>query len=234
LNLSPAFLRLGPYVELAPMSMVTFWAQFALASYFGSFDLMQSFSSPRSEFSDDEIERLAALDPPENNYSATGTELSFGVDLQARLGPVLIRSRGRFVRADLPLREGDRVYYDQLYDVLAADGGWMFTNDLDAAWMGMGNRLVLGLRYTATVPFYGDDAYAPSEPNQHNNSHQRLGPLLSYSFWVRDGAKLNAPSVFLIVQWWLDHRYRAGQEHSQALPLIGLGFQFYGDLLPFD
>jgi len=232
-NASPAFARVGPYVEFAPMSMVTLWAQFAFVSYFGGFDLLQSFPSPRSEYSDEELERLGELDPPENNYGAVGTELTLGLDLQARLGPVLVRSRGRFVRADLDIREGDRVYYDQLFDVLAADGGWMFANDLDVAWMGLGNRLVLGLRYTATVPFYGD-GYAPSEPRENDNSHQRLGPLISYSFFTRDGAAFNAPSVFLLVQWWLDHRYRAGQEHSQAMPLIGLGFQFYGDLLPFD
>jgi hypothetical protein len=230
---SPAYARVGPYVEVAPMSMVTLWAQFSLVSYFGNFDLLQSFESPRSEFSDDELERLGQLDEPEKNYGAIGSELTIGMDLQARVGPAMIRSRARIVRGDLDLREGDRTYYDQLYDVLAADGGWMFTNDLDVAYMGMNNRLVVGLRYTATVPFYGD-SYAAGEPREHDNTTQRLGPLISYSFSIKDGAAFNAPSVFLVCQWWLDHRYRTGAESSQALPLIGAGFQFYGDLLAFD
>jgi hypothetical protein len=233
LMLSPAYLRVGPYVEFAPMSMVTLWSQLSLVSYFGSFDLVQSFPSPRSEWSDDELERLGELDEPNKNYSALGSELSIGVDLQARVGPVMIRTRAKVVRGDVDLRSGDRVYYDQLYDTLLPDGGWMFNNDLDVAWMGLRNRLVLGLRYTATAPIYGD-RYQVGEPEESDNGSHRLGPLISYSFKVEDGAKLNAPSVILICQWWLDHRYRAGQESSQGMPLIALAFQFYGDLLPFD
>ncbi len=46
------------------------------------------------------------------------------------------------------------------------------------------------------------------------------------------GAKFNTPTVFVLVQWYLKHRFRTGADTSQALPLIGVGFQMTGDFLP--
>jgi hypothetical protein len=43
---------------------------------------------------------------------------------------------------------------------------------------------------------------------------------------------LDNPTVFLLAQWWLAHPYRADAVSSQALPLLGLGFQITGDFLP--
>ena len=60
-TVSPAFLRVGPYVELAPASFVTLWTTLQYSTYFGSFGLMQSFESPRDDFSDNEIERRDEL-----------------------------------------------------------------------------------------------------------------------------------------------------------------------------
>lgn len=34
----------------------------------------------------------------------------------------------------------------------------------------------------------------------------------------------------MIVNWWLEHPYRTGQEVSQAVPYIVLGFAFNGDI----
>jgi len=230
LNLSPADTRVGAYVEVAPASFLTLWGAALFDAYFGTFGLAQSFPSASADFSPDEISRRADL--PDNDplapYSTTGFEATLGADLQFRLRSLLVRSRARVGYFDLDLRAGDHVYYDQFYDLLIGDQGWTVTNDLDVAWIGMNNRLVLGLRYTASAPFYSD------EHGDGDNNSQRLGPLISYSFKIKDGAAFNAPGVFLLVQWWLDHRYRTGAEVSQALPLIGVGFQFYGDLLAFD
>ncbi len=235
-TLSPAFLRAGPYVEIAPASIATVWASLQYTSYFGTFNLLQSFESPRSEFSDDEIERRGELpegDPLEP-YSAGGWELTTGLDLQARFGSIAVRSSGRMVYADLDLREGDTTYYDQLYDLLMPDRGWTFSNDLDGIFLAMGGRLAVGLRYTASLPLYPSDAYQVGEAEEHDNTTQRLGPLAAYSFYSRDGAALNAPTVILLAQWWLDHRYRTGEETSQGFPLIGLAFRVHGDLLALD
>jgi hypothetical protein len=216
--ISPAYGKVGGYVEVAPASVLTLWGSLQLVGYFGSFDLLQSFPDATQDYSDDALERLG-----DTSYGATGLEMNVGADFQLRLGPALVRSRARLLTADLALRSGDAVFYDQILDVAFPDGGWAFTNDLDVAWMGHGNRLVVGVRYTATVPFHGDRA--------DDTSTQRVGPLVAYTFRLRDGARLNAPTVFVLAQWWIDHRYRTGQQQSQALPLLGIGFSFYGDLL---
>lgn len=235
-TVSPAFANIGPVVELAPAAFVTLWGSLQYSRYFGSFGLMQSFASPRADFSDDEIDRRADLpdgDPLES-YSSSGFQAVAGVDLQARVGTAAVRSQTRFLYADLDLREGDTTFYDQTNDLLLADQGWAVVSDLDAVYLAMNGRLALGLRYTASLPLYSDDDYAPGEPTEHDNATHRLGPLAAYSFYSRDGLALNAPTLILIAQWWLDHRYRAGEETSQALPLIGLAFRIHGDLLPLD
>jgi len=234
--LTPAFLRVGPYVELAPASFVTVWSTLQYSAYFGSFGMVQSFPSPRSDFSDDELDRLEGLPDgdPRANQSTSGLELTVGVDLQARVGPVAVRSQSRFIRADLDLRGDDRVFYDQATDLLMPDAGLSLTSDLDAAYLAMGGRLVLAARYTAAVPFYPASSYLPGEPEDSDNATHRVGPIVAYTFHSRDGARFNMPTVLVIAQWWIDHRYRTGQESSQALPLIAVGFRFHGDLLALD
>ena len=233
---SPAFVRVGPYVELAPASFVTLWSSLQYSAYFGSFGLMQSFASPRDDFSDEELDRRKDLfdDDPLKNYSASGLELTIGVDLQARVRSLAVRSQSRLIRADLDLRDGDNVFYDQATDVLMPDAGISFITDLDAAYLTMDDHLVLGLRYTASVPFYSADSYQPSEPQEHDNTTHRAGPVIAYTFFNRDGASFNSPTVLLLVQWWLDHRYRTGAETSQAIPLAAVGFRFTGDLIALD
>lgn len=233
---SPAFARIGIYAEVAPASVATFWVNYEFVQYFGTFDLFQSFPSARSNFSDPEIasrRNLAAGDPL-RSYRGNGTQLTLGLNLQARLGEsIVVRNNTRVVRPQYNVRQGDTVFYDQFYDVLAPNGGWYLTNDLDA-WYNPKWGLIAGLRYTATAPFYTDSQFAPGElPGGVNQTH-RVGPIIGYTFFQRDGAKFNAPTIILMAQWWLRHTYRTGQVSSQAFPLIALGFQFTGDFLPLD
>ena len=44
------------------------------------------------------------------------------------------------------------------------------------------------------------------------------------------GTAFNQPTVFAMANWWLSHRYRTGEEVSQAFPYVLLGFAFNGDL----
>jgi hypothetical protein len=52
---SPAFLRVGPYVEFNPLTVLGFWAKVQFVQYFGSFDLAQGFAGAQSVFSDSAI-----------------------------------------------------------------------------------------------------------------------------------------------------------------------------------
>jgi hypothetical protein len=216
-TLSPAFVRVGPVVELAPASILTLWSSFQLLSLFGTFDQLQSFPDASVVYDDDSLEAG-------EGYSSLGSELTLGADVQLKVGPIALRARNRLLAADLDLTEGDTVYYDQIYDTILPDNKFTFTTDVDVVYVALANRLVAGVRYTATVPFHDGD---------HGKSLQRVGPIVSYSFFVRDGARFNAPAVFLLVQWWLDHPHRK-DDPGQGVPLIGAGFQFSGDLLPLD
>ena len=61
-----------------------------------------------------------------------------------------------------------------------------------------------------------------------------IGPLLAYTFKDRPKKRFMRPTLYLLAQWWVKHRYRTGQEINQGLPLIVLGFSFNGELLKKD
>lgn len=225
---SPSFLRIGPFVEFNPLTVLGFWAALQFVQYFGSFDLAQGFPGAQSDFSDKAIKANGA-----NRQVTNGWELTLGANFQLKLGFMVVRSFARLVNGNLKLRDGDRIFYEQFYDVGAPNHGWFFTNDLDVVYQGLENKLVAGARYTFTTPFY--DPARDYDPNnavqQADNSMHRVGPFLAYTFKFEDGAKFNTPTVFLLVQWWVKHRFRTGQDTSQALPLMGVGFQMTGDFL---
>ncbi len=227
-TLSPAFIRIGPYVEFNPTTIFGVWSTVQFAQYFGSFDLLQSFPGAQSTFSDSAIRANSA-----RKQATNGFEVTIGANLTLKFGPVVLRSQARLIYADMNLREGDRVYYDQFYDVLSPNRGWTITNDVDLIAMLFENQLLAGARYTFTIPLY-DPArhFDPTNPvQQANNSMHRVGPFLGWTFFSDDGAAFNNPTVFLLIQWWAQHRFRTGADTPAALPLMGVGFQFTGDFL---
>ena len=233
-SMSPAFVNIGPYIEFQPLSVIGFWATYMYSRYFRTFGLFQSYPSANSDFSDVENSRRAALPStdPLSNYVSDGTQLIIGADFQVKVWQIILRSKTRLIRADYKLRDGDTVYYEQFYDVLAPNHGWYLTDDVDLLWMRSDSQLFIGARYTATTAFYDGAQYLAGEPQTNLNAMHRVGPFAGYTFKIDDGAAFNNPTVFLLAQWWLVHRYRTGAVSTQALPLIGIGFQFTGDLLP--
>lgn len=231
---SPAFVRIGPYVEVNPLTVLGLWATVQFVQYFGTFNLFQSFPSASSNFSDREISSRGALPAgdPQRAYVTNGWELAVGANFQVKISSVLVRSLARLARADMRLRDGDRVYYDQFYDLAAPNRGWYFTNDLDVLWQGLGNKMLAGARYTMTLPFYDPNRHIADGETVPDNSLHRVGPFIGYTFKIQDGARFNTPTVFVLVQWWLRHRWRTGADTPQALPVIGAGFQMTGDFLP--
>lgn len=232
---SPAGTRLGAFVDIQPLSLLRLRASYEWIGYIGTFDLFQSFPSATSEFSDDTLDDLAGLpeNDPRRNYSAAGTQLTLSALLQAKIGPIAARNEVSFGRVDMDLRQGDRTYWDISYDLLIGDEGWFFVNNLDVLWIS-DFGLAAGLRWSSGHAFYEDRHYAEGEDTSENPNTpiHRLGPLITYTFFDNGGlGAYNKPTVFLIVNWWLEHRYRTGAEQSVALPYVALGFAFTGDLL---
>ena len=228
-TLTPAFLGIGPYVEFNPLTIFGVWAMVQFIQYFGSFNLAQGFPGAQSDFSDTAIRNNAANRVPTNGY-----EVTLGANLQVKVSVVLLRSLARMIYGNLKLPDSDRIYYSQFYDLGIPNQGWSFVNDLDLVYQALDNKLLVGVRYTASVPLYDSTRhFDPTELVQTaDNSMHRLGPFVAYTFKLEDGARFNTPTVFLLVQWWLKHRFRDGLDSPAALPLLGVGFQITGDFLP--
>lgn len=222
---SPAFGRIGVVAEVQPLSVLTLYALYEVVGYFGAFDHLQSFASPHDEFDDDTLEGGGA-------YATSGAQLTLGANVQLKVWDIVLRTQFRLVRASFDLRTGDRNEYDPFYDVLAPNKGFFFTNDADVIYQ-PSFGLLAGVRYTATRPFYPDRNYAPGEATDADNRMHRIGPLVGWAIRQRDGNAFNV-LVFATAQWWLVHRYRTGENTSQALPLLALGVQTTGDLIPID
>lgn len=236
-SLSPAFGRIGAYVEVQPASVLTLHANYEGVAYLGGFNYLQSYQSPLgADFSDDRLSEEGKLPAGDarKNYATVGTQLTLGANFQIKLGPVVVRSMFRAVRGDYALRNDDRVYYDVIYDVLAPNRGWFFTNDADLLWQGDlgpdGQQLTLGVRHTWTTQSFGPEHFAPGESTATNpvSTMHRVGPLLSYAFAQKDGEGWNAPSLVIGAQWWLSHQYRT---QNPLIPLFLVGFSVNGDLM---
>jgi hypothetical protein len=229
---SPAYAKLGVVAELQPLSILQLWGMYELIGTFGTFRQLQSFPSAGSNFSDTELYARDALPSGDalRPYATTGSQLTLGATLQLKVGPVVARSLFRMVRPDMALRTGDSVFYDITNDVLAPNRGWYLLNDTDVLYQ-TGRGLTVGLRWASSHAFYGAEHFTPELQTALPTTH-RLGPVVAYTFAEQDGARFNAPTVLLLVNWWLTHRYRTGVDSPQAFPYLALGFSFSGDLLP--
>lgn len=222
---SPAFMRGGIGVEMQPLSVLQLSASYEAIGFFKTFQFNQSFASATSNSGDAELNRLRDLGL---NYRSLGGVFTAAALLQVKFGPIAARSNFRAFYYHHALRDGDRVWYDSILDILSPNNGWVVTNDADVLYMTKFG-FNAGVRYTLTAPLFGPQHFAPGEAlSDPNGPTHRIGPMFTYTFFDREGERFNAPTLALLVQWWVKHRYRAGQEISQAFPWIALAFQFRG------
>lgn len=236
LGLAPSaslvFASVGALVELQPVSLFRLWASYEVIGFFGALGLFQSFRGVTADHADAVLEDRAD-DPDLGSYATAGTVLNLGTQLDAEVYPMAIRGHARLVRPSYDLREGDRTAYDLVLDTLVPNEGWVFVGDLDVLWL-TELGLSVGARWTLIHAFYEARHYAAGELSDENPNTPltRLGPSLSFTFGEDPAwGALDRPTVFLLVQWWVAHRYRAGGEVDQALPFLALGFSVRGDLI---
>lgn len=230
--LAPALGRVGLLVNVQPLTLLQVYGRFSFVRYFGTMNLLASFPGADAEFSDQVIADRADK-PGTENYASSGAEFNSGIMLRGiRFGPIALRDHFRTYYTHYDLRDGDTVKYEQRLDLLMPNKGWSLVNDFDVMWV-VDGRFILTARWTYLQGLYGDQHYTggvrPS--NAPSNVIHRLGPVFSYVFSRSPGSKFDAPTLSLAAQWHLAHRYRAGQEVSQAIPQVGLSFQFTGDFL---
>jgi hypothetical protein len=221
LKLSPAYIKVGPTVEIQPVAALNLRAGYEFLGYFGSLGFLQSFPDAARDYSDDarKITESAA-------YSTTGHHVFFEPTLQARVKSLAVRSKLAVEYWSMGLGGGDTVFYDATLDTLVPNKGWILSSDTDLVYS-IG-RLTFGARFSGVWPIYGKEHWgAAGEPAGFGgNSHMRLGPIAAFSFNTREYSSFNKPTLLAIAGWYLDHPNREG-----ALPYLLLGFSFSSDFL---
>lgn len=218
--LTPAYARVGGYAEAQLLAVLRVFGSAEGIAYFGTFDQVLSFPDPGAARYDDRT--LAALGEQGLQAPRTGWVTTLGATLRAAVGPVAVRTTPQITRFDLGLPDGDVAFYDQFWDRLAPDGGWMVLDDTDL--LVLAGKARIGARHTFSDHLDGTAGDA-------GVAHHRVGPLFAWQFAEKPaGARFNHPTLFVLAQWWLQHPYRAGQVQPAGLPLVAAGFAFDGDL----
>ncbi|MCA9643007.1 MAG: hypothetical protein KC492_20055, partial [Myxococcales bacterium] len=223
--LTPGLMRLGVGAKIQPLAILKLEVKWEYLNYFGNFDLVQSYGDGGADFSDSALKDGgdAGL-----NYATDGWQLTLDVEARAKVGPFVVRNRFKAAYLEVALKGGDELYYEQYFDLLLPKAGWFFTNDLDALVF-VNKHLIVGARWAFMDVAYPDAALVDANAKKNAPTH-RLGPLIAYTFFDDPGASFNKPTILLLVNWYLKHRWRTGEDVSQALPYFVLGFAFSGDL----
>lgn len=226
--LTPAFVRMGGRVGIRPLAILYLEARMDWMGSFGVLGHVMGFDSPLSDASDDAREERKG--GPNGEISTTGHLTTLTAELRGKVGDVVVRSRGSMIRSVMDLNDGDTVWYEGVNDVLMPQDGWALHMDNDLLWMGP-NGWVAGLRHSMDQVFYPNEESFPSDGLEELTPNHRVGPLVAYSFYDEPGTAFNKPTLVLILNWHLKHRYRTGEEVSQAIPYGLIAFAFSGDLL---
>ena len=223
-------MKIGPSLELQPLSILNLRVAAEYMYLFSTFGFLQSFASARDDYSDPLMAACASADPdprklplyrwtrrgaarqrrtsqlPDRRSSRDGQSHGSAQawpGLRNRLSPgILVHGSARW-RSRL---------FDVTLDTLVPARGWVLANDLDLAWM-FKFGLMAGVRYSVVQPFYSGNDLRPGEfVDFVHNGVQRIGPILSYTFFDRGFVRFNKPTILLISGFYVSHRYRAGQE----------------------
>jgi hypothetical protein len=236
-KLNPAFAKVGPSVEIQPVSFFNLRAVVEFIGFFSTFGYLQSFPTAAADYSDStqKTRRDGSL-----NYSTTGLHVYVEPMVTLKFGPILLRDKVAIEYWQMGVRGADRVWYDATLDTLVPANGWVVTNDADLAFIKRFRttaQLVIGARHSLVFPIYSRAEFGDKDPSDAEraaaatNFHHRLGPLVAFTFFDRGYSGWNKPTLILIAGWYLQHRWRTGADTPEALPYMVLAFSFQSDLL---
>jgi len=217
---TPAYGLVGAQLQLQPLSVLRLRARYEGIFYFGNFGILQSFDSPNVDFSDSQLSKNqeAGL-----NRSTTGTRLTLTALFQGKIGPIAIRDHIQIARMDVDIPPETPIFYSPYYDHLLEDEAWVFQNDVDVLWVDDG--LVLGVRYTTLFSQFSDRFV-----DDPNGPVHRIGPLAVLPLHRSTGT-LDEINLIFLVNWYIQHRHRAGADSSQLVPYAAIAISFEGSLL---
>lgn len=230
--LSPAFVRPGVVAEFQPLAVLNLQVAYERIWWFlgSTWGHMQTYNSAAENWSTLSVGDAAKA----NAVAGTGQQVTLQGTLQARVGQTLaIRNTFRAVRQwydtdSFPVGRPRPLYYNPFYDSIELTDGWVFVNDLDviATLTDLGTNI--GLRYSVVSPLLEGFGRSDVDTTTH-----RLGPIVSYTFRERRHSWLNAPTLFVLAQWWIVNQWRTGNTETNTVtqwaPMFILGFSFRGD-----
>jgi hypothetical protein len=221
-EITPAFGYVGGRLEIQPAAIFNFWGSYGVVGNFGTFSYIRGFDSATEQYDDDTLDATKDQD-----YSAVGQRATLSALFQFALGGVAFRDNFQAHYRNVALKGTQDVFYDATLDVLVPDAGWVVTNDADLLVLTEFN-LKAGLRHTYTHALYRAEHLDGGQ--NLNTPHHRVGPALLYTFFEDPiGASFNKPTVILLAQWWVKHRYRTSDK--PGVPYLVVGFSFEGDFL---
>lgn len=171
-TVSPSISRMGAFVELRPLTVLTLQAHVHHVGYLGSFDNLETFAKASDDFSDTKREARgdAGEAHPEDGMEVMGRALAV-----VKLGPVAIRDDLLFTWENLGLPEATPLFYHPRFDLLVEDGGVFVHNDSDVAWVS-DFGLIAGVRNSLDHAFYSD-AVVGGDAGEEAATQDRLGPM---------------------------------------------------------
>jgi hypothetical protein len=232
--LNPAVALIGATVQVQPAAVFRLRATYSYVQWFGTFQFFQSYESPYDDYSEQRIDEQSEVG---ENYVTGGHQVELEALVQAKVKGLVIRSSTYGIYNYYPnVRGDDDVFYDPRYDLMVPTQGWMLHNDTDLLWQhefkgAKKNSLLAGARATTLMPFFKKDVYEEGDtPKNPVGPQFRLGPAFGYVFYDRPEKRFNKPTLLLLPQWNVQHRFRTGRDVISAYPTIVIAFAFSGQL----
>ncbi|HEY5950862.1 MAG TPA: hypothetical protein VIV40_35460 [Kofleriaceae bacterium] len=243
-KLNPASAQIGIGGELQPASIFNVRSFVEVQKYFGTVGYLQSFGSANANYSDATLANNKDNPTPATEpEAATGMRFSVQPMLQLKFGKIALRALAMFDYWNFSARGATA--YEPTVDTLLPDAGWTVSTDTDLLYV-TGTGLAAGLRHSWVKPMYSTKHFvdaADEAAYDGENAHQRLGLFAAYTLHDTGPSTFNKPTVILIVSWYLQHKYRAGEPdvldpghtaddyRSRALPYFLAGFAFESDFI---
>ena len=235
LDFTPANIKIGPTLALQPLTILRLSAGYYFLNYFGTFNRLQSFTSLDDNFSDDQ--QRADEDAA---YATSGSVLQLGAKFEVKVKEFAFRSTNRAMKFSLDTANDEPLFYESELDLLVEADGWAYQVDNDFLYF-TDFGLIAGVRHTYATAFYSDAASATNTSGESAGVNHRAGPFFAYRFHtdpLEERTFYNEPTLVLLVNWYLQHTYRAGGDRtdssSQAMPYIAMAFRFTGDIIDID
>ena len=229
-TLSPSFARLGVRLDAMPLSVLRVSVGYEHDLTYGVLGNTLSARSATTDHSDSNLLRRADADEAR---AAQRHQLFVEAVLQGKVGDVVLLNWARFTWHHMDLQGDHAVFYRPGPDLLIPNDGWIAQATVDLLYAPDWG-LLLGLQLDIAHAFYNDAHFAPGDDREAvNDTLIRFGPEVGWVF-EDQGPYFRDPTVILLVNWWLEHRYRTGLDTPQAAPFVLAAFRFRSDLWTQD